>query len=804
MNYLQIAQGAFFDLAPAPIVAKPAANRRRPRYVPGPEHNIAPAHAIDDEEVEDGEDDPNPAPVARPRVPRNAVSAGRRGKCCVAVQAIVPWTWSEFQPPAGYDALAYPVPRAPFLNGPLQNRHDQIARGRRFDLDHTEGKNLALALKHHGIRIPVWSEANEESVEKLRRFLQYSWDGLEPYIEDFEETWESSRAAQLEREDQTLTDEQAERSGFREEVRYESIDLERDELAAFLYRKIINSNFCGKLRKRCLEKMNRPHVGRAAPVEDPIDPAQYDPRRRGDRSGDYDPGPNDAVDMPSDEEDDLEDDIVPANDDGDEADFGGDVNEFDAGEDDPHGDDLAGLGDQRAKAKIREICENDDLFRKWFDKYSALIFYDALQPTQKLESQWTDGDHLVFGTNRSTMVNYIMSRQQCRDFRSVLTIGTTPKHMRKFGDIFTDNVADVYVPGGRACLDDAGLPHKGPGPVIYNPCKPNEYSIKVIELVDDQHIVCFMRPDIVKGEYIKPLQAITIAHEFLQRFDLPQTVLIGDSWFGSLDAAKYLANEGRRFCLSLKNTAGNYLIKGLTTNLDERQARDIESKDEDVGEYVNRVAITSFRQVRTKKNLDRKGKKRKPITLISNILPSEFTEEKNRWKPAIVHFYAYNMGFVDHVDRCYLSLWRRRAYRSWKVKLIHFFIFIAMQNAWRWYCSLRNENVKLYEFCSMLGRGLLGEEKLAKMELKRIVDRLTPDFHCRPVYTNQRHLCVECRRSRTTILCACTNDPVHIHCRDDHHQRQREMAARRLAHNRLRAALNEVVGWVRGLFNNNE
>ena len=432
--------------------------------------------------------------------------------------------------------------------------------------------------------------------------------------------------------------------------------------------------------------------------------------------------------MSSEDEEESGHDVAQANGDDHEAGFGGDENEFDVGEDDPHGDHLIGFADEEAKTKIKAICRNAEEFRERFHRYSALIFFDALQPTQKFESQWTDGDSLVFGTNRSTMVNYILSRQKCRDFRSVLTIGTTPKEMNEFGEIFTNNITGVYVPSGRFCLDDAGLPHKGPGPVIYNPCKPNEYTIKVIEGVDDQHIVCYMRPDIIKGQYIKPLEAVTKATEFLELYDLPQTTLIADSWFGSLEAANYLADKGRRFCLSLKNTKGNYLIKGLTENLEERQARVIESKTAPVGDYVNRVTITSFRQVRTKKNLDRNGKKRKPITLISNILPSEFVEQRLRWKPEVVHFYAYNMGFVDHVDRCYLSLWRRRPWRSWKVKLIHYFIFIAMQNAWRWYCMLKNENVKLHEFCSMLARGLLGEWRLAKIEAKRILDRLTPDL----------------------------------------------------------------------------
>lgn len=151
---------------------------------------------------------------------------------------------------------------------------------------------------------------------------------MEPYSQDFQRHWEQRRARQFQRQDHTTAYEAVQQSGLLPAVVEAAQALDHEELAAHLFHLMINADFVEALRDRATKKLNRPHAAPAAPAPDLIDPAAHDPSRRGDRAGDANPRANEVAFESSDEAQELEDGPEDHDNVGDEADFGGDVNEF--------------------------------------------------------------------------------------------------------------------------------------------------------------------------------------------------------------------------------------------------------------------------------------------------------------------------------------------------------------------------------------------------------------------------------------------------------------------------------------------
>jgi len=217
--------------------------------------------------------------------------------------------------------------------------------------------------------------------------------------------------------------------------------------------------------------------------------------------------------------------------------------------------------------------------------------------------------------------------------------------------------------------------------------------------------------------------------------------------------------------MSLQNRSGNRIMEYLTSGLEDGQARCLQSRTRSESEITNGIVITGFRDKRHKV-------KRKPIVIISNISPNEFSIQRGRNKPNCVHFYANNMGNVDRVDQALLEVLSTRGFRSWKRKMIHYFFILAAQNAWRWSQSFTAIPVPFRHFMHRLAWGLIGEAKKQDIIAAIILARSVPIKICKIEHTGVKRICSQCRNSKTPYRCGCLEKHVHPGCWNAWHNAQ--------------------------------
>lgn len=415
--------------------------------------------------------------------------------------------------------------------------------------------------------------------------------------------------------------------------------------------------------------------------------------------------------------------------------------------------------------QIRAILSERSTFRDECLKYAATYFFDCLQPTQQLEDQWSALESIRASEAPSPVVRHVMSRQAFRDFGAVLTLGPLARTREKIVHCFNEGINNTYVPHGAVAIDGAGCPHSGQGPCVFNRKNLNPFFIKIHVIADSNDVACWILPHFDLNEKISTLKLAELAHNYLLRCQLTHSAIVCNSWYGNIPVAQYYQRHNRRFCMSLENMSSNKIIQILTSNLDDLEAKCIQSKLPGRRTLTNPITITAFRDARH-------TTKRKPVIIISNTSKSEFSVRKGKPKPNSVHFYAQNMGYVDHVDQAVLQVLSKRGYRCWKRKIIHYLFVLAAQNAWRWFQLFRGRKIQFVDFLDILAWELLGEEKEGEVKAKIWLGESLPFKICVvQKLDNEYSNCAHCRKSETPYICGCQNAPVHPDCWNGWHER---------------------------------
>lgn len=683
------------------------------------------------------------------------------------------------------------LPQKGALRGPLTPNTNQKYLKKRFDVLGTSSTMIAAALNEHGYKI---SNINNQDLVQhglLVRYISDVFEGRNPYYEEMCRSWESDKAAFV--EDRNLTEIPAGGVpvGLKDTIIREcEDDWSGEELAAFLWKQIINNQYiecarglsCAKLASQDgqheapqapeggMEEIPHEDLGIDIFADDNEPPILHPGAYENESSSD------ETMELDEEENNDHENDEY-------------------------HHDDYVDAAEirvePRQKAALTALCNDPALYKQRFYHYSSIFFFDAMNPVHDFEDHWSDPHTVPIAKPVSRLIRHILPRDAVREFRGALTLGVGAQQQLSLSAKFNEAMHACYVPKGAVCLDEMGVPHKGAGPWVFNSQKPNKRALKIFGVVDTNYVLTWMRPDIIKGAKLKTMEVVKQAVEHLEMHNLPDTPFVADSWYGNLPVARYLQSKKRRFVVALKNTRGNFLVGFLGKKLPEGSAIVMQSKQPSPDGSVNRVSVTAFRQRRTRN----KSNKRRPIIVASNICKPEFQDVNGRHKPSVVQFYAKNLGFVDSVDQVFLSMWVRRAYRSWKLKMIHFQLIVAAQNAWRWFLIVRPEaKITFEDFCNLLGMGLLDQDHqtlvAARIQEANSIQPLT----CTLQAVYNRPVCVVCK-GRASHICTCSNEPVHLRCRDKHHENRALEGAQNIAGRRFRISdLGGVRRFLRYLF----
>ena len=420
---------------------------------------------------------------------------------------------------------------------------------------------------------------------------------------------------------------------------------------------------------------------------------------------------------------------------------------------------------------LHGLLQDFDSFKKAFISYAIVQICDSVNPTTRMEDQWNILRDLRDLHPQSPIIRHIMPRDHFREFRALLTIGDVGEPQNELIKAINKNLKTVYVPFLHTVLDEMPIPHAGPGPVVYDPSKPYTDYIKVIGLADENHVVSIIFPCFDTTKKLETKELFIACHELLAFHKLSASAIIADSWFTTIASAEWLQEHDRKFCLSLKNLTQNPLIARMTDDLRPGDVRYVEhlrqhgwpqpgTRDT----VTNPILWTAFKQASLKKE-------RKPIMTLSNFLKiGQVNLENGSVKPVTIDFYAKKLGGIDKVDQCMLELSGKRGHRSWKIKAVHWFIHLAMHNAWGYYKTLGRHELTHYQFCNHLIWGLVGD-RIVEIKQKLIAAVAVPVVVCFPIKTDRHRRCKSCGRdSSTEYICKCSGVPLHPACFEVYHR----------------------------------
>lgn len=699
---------------------------------------------------------PRPMAIRNSSVPGNSTQTRRSNtetSSPAAKRTADSCTWRKWQRNNPNSKVANHV-----YTGRVTAQQDKKVLRGRFKFENASVAALKAAIAAHGCKVPQQQNvSNEEYTETLCNHLERIWDGVDVDAESVTEHWVTEKEEMSETSCYELPPD-ADTAGLRAAARNSLEGLTDKQIAAHLALSMLPDDLVELIRGACQTKTRA-----TAPSSQS--------RSRDDE--------DDDSNFLRDEVDGFaEDDEV------DPAEILADRVEATRGQINAEGSDDRVVDDLDAdypnpeftmeehiplrlenRKKMLKIVENAPKFRRSFVKYMALYLADCMAPANDFEDQWRSPDLLSLLETRSLVVRHIMSRNDARDFRKILTIGSDSKAQSEMFKKFNASISSLWKPSGHLTMDEMGIPHKGHGPWVFNPNKPNQYFIKVHAIADSDHVVNWILPHIDLKQKISRAEMAEHAKRYLHSKCSPGTAMICDSWYGSLEVAKSLHESGHKVGMAVKMNTNDLLINFLISDLEDGEARSFEMKGETPHAHLNPLRITAFRQ-------KRKKTKRKPVIIIDNATTCCFEDRGGKLKPNSVHFYASNMGNVDHADQSILGLLSKRGHRSWKVKILHWLMMLVVHNSWRMFVHHTGKDISMKEYCSILIWGLLGEKKEEEIRNSIQLYQKLPITFCPIRKAVRKRKCVECKRSNTPYSCACAPGHLHPNCYQRYHEKK--------------------------------
>ena len=321
--------------------------------------------------------------------------------------------------------------------------------------------------------------------------------------------------------------------------------------------------------------------------------------------------------------------------------------------------------------------------------------------------------------------NDIMPRREDADYDPLYKI-------RSFLDICKDNFRGLYYPEKELALDEGGCSWKGRGgSKVYNPNKPNKFSIKIYEVCESQsgYVVGFEVYSGASNEngHVCDPGSTKITQLVMRLLDENRLLGVGhqvytDNWYTSPELAQELYARDTYLCGTVrKNRKG--LPRGVTLAKLKK------------GESVFR---------RNENTLALKWvEKKRPVYMLSTIHAATQKQVKvshtgeSIIKPVVVADYIKNMLGVDLNDQMltYYSM-NRRCTKWWKKLFVHF-VGMIMTNSYilhRKFHTLTNNARKVLthaEYITAIIKYLIEEGSKTRTVSPRIyhrhvgMDRLT-------------------------------------------------------------------------------
>lgn len=357
------------------------------------------------------------------------------------------------------------------------------------------------------------------------------------------------------------------------------------------------------------------------------------------------------------------------------------------------------------------------------------------------QDYWKKGDAIL----GNSYIESTMSWESYHEIKKSLCVKVedlVPLLRKKFTH-FWEPYSDVVIDESLV-LTKARCPY-----TVVIPRKPHRVGVKIWSLVDRSRFLYALslykkKPESTTGTLLRMASFLPPARQFAIR---------ADAYFGSIDAAEGLDQEGHFYTLACRKDRPSAIFGRHLHSQEIPMDSSATIYKAPTREGERPMAAITFRQKKTDGE--------KVINFVSNLYAGEKSVQKKngeRAVPDVVQDYSLHMGYVDQVDSACLQFRYPHRLINWKHALFFWLLEATVHNMWIMWNHLHpNER----EDWPTFRRAMADTLRAAGQGLSSLEHRL--------VKLPKRRKCSVCRKrninSNTTLCClACGNLPLHKNC----------------------------------------